>query len=74
MNDCPFHKGDRVLAPAHLGPTLEPGTVRARRKHQIGPTLEGHTEAHIQVLVEFDEKAFGTNWVLCQACKPLDEA
>jgi hypothetical protein len=72
MSVCPFEAGDRVLAPSDVGGTVGPGTVRARRQFKTRSTLEGHNETHIQVLVEFDEMAFGTRWTFCDACQPLE--
>ena len=66
MSDCPFNEGDRVLAPPG------PGTVRRRDRYEIGPMLDGPRLSHVRLLVEFDEKTLGEEWVECDACKAPD--
>ena len=70
MSDCLFNEGDRVLAPAGPDRQLEPGTVKQRDRYEIGPMLDGPRVSHVRVLVEYDEKALGEEWVECDACKP----
>ena len=60
-----------MSSPFEVGATLAPGTVKACRECKTRSTFEGYTETHVQVLVEYDEAAFGIKWVLCEACRPV---
>jgi hypothetical protein len=50
---------------------MEPGTVKQRDRYEIGPTLGEQRVSHARVLVEFDERTFGEEWVDSDACRPL---
>lgn len=71
MNDCLFKEGDRVLAPAGSDRRLKPGTVKRRDRYEIGPMLDQKRVSHVRLLVEYDEKTLGQEWVECDASKPL---